>query len=406
MRIIILVGLSVCSALALTDLAGNVGPLESSSPSPQPGLLFPALNWTTVAPMLAPRRSMAAACAAGTFYCVGGYTSARVNTNEAYDPAGDSWSTCATMPSVRNACAGAEVNGKVYVVGGFDGSSRLTTVEEYDPAGDSWHVCPPMSWPRTVPAAVGLDGKLYCIGGFDGTNYPNTVERYDPAAGTWDTVAPMPTGRSGLATAVLDGKIYAIGGWIGTEPTLTTVEVYDPETDSWSTAASINTGRMYHSACALGGYLLTVGGQLTFNGPQTDAVEAFDTTSGQWAATTPMLVARGSLGVASAGREAYAAGGWTGTSALDQNDVAELASALAGPAGTPPVTPLTVTPSPARTGTSVRFSGPSGPVRIFNCSGRQMTSLSVPGTLDLRGFTPGVYVARCPAGSRRFAVAR
>jgi len=148
---------------------------------------------------------------------------------------------------------------------------------------------------------------------------------------------------------------------------------------------------------------LAVGGQLTFVGPQTDVVEAFDTTSGTWTYSTPMLIARGSLGVASDNDKAFAAGGWTGSSALDENDIAQLASSIAGP-GCPGRSRLQVAPNPARA--EVRIAGPSAPVRIFSSAGALVASLPGPGSFSLHGFAPGVYLARCAGQSHKLVVNR
>jgi hypothetical protein len=367
---------------AVTDEMGNAGSDANPAPMPGRGPGFPELNWEMKTPMPTPRFGMAVAATNGLLYAVGGYSGLRLTLNEAYDPAGDTWTTKAPMVNARNGCYGASLDGWVYVVGGYNGSARLNIVEGYDAAADTWYTLPLMSLERTVPAAVGLGGKLYVVGGFDGTSYHRTVERYDPATNAWDTVAPMPTGRSGLAAAVLNGRLYVMGGWTGSEPTRTEFEMYDPAGDSWTMLPRLPTGRMYLTVAALDGYVLAIGGQLTFNGPQVDIVEAYDTTTNEWTSANPMLLSRGSLGAATINNKTYAVGGWTGSSFLDENDRGEILTGInrqEGPGASRFA--LSAYPNPFRSQTVIRPTSTPWNTRltIRDAAGRLVRTLAASG---------------------------
>ncbi len=258
--------------------------------------------WTTKSAMSTARYNLAVAVVGGRLYAIGGNSgSARLATNEEYDPASNSWSTRSVMPSARERLAAAAAGGKLYAIGGYNGTSNLATNEEYDPAANSWSTKSAMPAARINLAAASVGGKLYVVGG-DNSGYKTTNEEYDPAANAWTTKAAMSTARNQLAAAAVGGKLYAVGGYNGSN--LATNEEYDPTANAWATKAVMPTARYGLAAAVAGGKLYAVGGStLTAN-------EEYDPAANIWSSKSAASTARDALAAAAVGGKLYAVGGY------------------------------------------------------------------------------------------------
>lgn len=266
-------------------------------------------SWEERAPLLVPRRLLAAAAHEGRIYTFGGcgspcfqppfHTSTFEEKRvEVYDPVSNSWSVRAPMPTILfGAAAAAPGNDRIYVVGGYL-TGNLT--QEYDPATYAWALKAPMPTPRYGLAAVALGGKVYALGG---SGPSGAVEVYDPETDSWSQRAPL-TPRVFLAAAVLDGKIYALGGspdCCGGARTAA-VEVYDPAADAWSAAAPLPVALQLSAAAALGGKLYAFGGFIPGQGAQAGTF-VYDPATGAWASGPPLPVLRGDRGERLTGRD-------------------------------------------------------------------------------------------------------
>jgi len=220
--------------------------------------------WTSIAPMLTARESLAAVSLNGKVYAIGGDSGATsttsvgaVNAVEVYDPTANTWTSKAPIPTATTAAGAVAVNGKIYVIGGADANfNAILTLAIYDPGTDTWSQAA-----TPVPAdAAGafcdvLNGKIYCIGA--------STNVYDPSLDAWSTAAPPPANAVNAAVVAVNGKIYAVGGFLGANPT-NTVAMYDPAGNTWTFLAPFPNLRGQSAVTSDGnGFLYVIGGQST-----------------------------------------------------------------------------------------------------------------------------------------------
>ena len=272
------------------------------------------MGWVTRAPMPTARYWLAAGVIDGLLYAVGGWTTARTDVNEAYDPSTDTWASRAAMPMARERLAVGVVDSSLYAVGGNTGSETAVN-QAYDPSTDTWSSRASMPTARSSPVAGVINGILYAVGGW--TVAPTAVnEAYDPSTDTWSTRASMPTARRYLAAGVVSSTLYAVGGNAGSRTAAN--EAYDPSTNTWSSRASMPTVRDNLAAGVVNGLLYVVGG---FTGSARLSVnEAYDPSTDTWAARDNMPTARERLAAGVVGSTLYAVGGYTGSERLAVNE--------------------------------------------------------------------------------------
>lgn len=195
-------------------------------------------QWTTKAPMITPRLSMACAALNDTIYAFGGHTGANVvGTSEAFNVKTNTWRSIATMPTARVEMAAEQVGGKLYVIGGYNDllGGGLNTVEIYDPATNSWSTGAPMPGARSLFVSCVINGKIYVAGGWP--NSYSDLYVYDPATNTWATKTSMMYGVMQCNSGVsMNGKFYVIGGRYG-QTLIDYNQVYDQASNSWTTNA-------------------------------------------------------------------------------------------------------------------------------------------------------------------------
>ncbi|HEY3818636.1 MAG TPA: hypothetical protein VGL81_15790 [Polyangiaceae bacterium] len=115
-----------------------------------------------------------------------------------------------------------------------------------------------------------------------------------PAPGTCVPTGSMSTGRTfSLYASLPGGKVLVAGG--DTAAASTTAEVYDPTTGTFAPTGSLSTGRWGYPnplVALPNGHLLVAGGtDLSCSTPVSSA-ETFDPTTGTWATTGALGVAR------------------------------------------------------------------------------------------------------------------
>jgi N-acetylneuraminic acid mutarotase len=139
---------------------------------------------------------------------------------EVYNPQTDSWTSAAPMITGRSSLAAVVVNGKIYAVGGRDpqkvgAAQYLGALEVYDPSATKWTALANLPTPRQGPTVGAVAGLLYVAGGVDNAgSVTSLVEVYDPSTDHWSTMAPLLTARASPAAAVIGQKLYVIGGYI------------------------------------------------------------------------------------------------------------------------------------------------------------------------------------------------
>ena len=222
---------------------------------------------------------------------------------------------CATTPksSVKTALAslpetvtsfGAATSGDwLYAFGGHKGERHEYSVEMVSGSFQRLNLRDGRAW-ESLPAAAPGQGQplvvhggfIYRTGGMAARNKADEkqdlfsmslVQRFDPGIGHWENVAPLPAVRSSHDAVVLDNKLYVAGGWQLAGGT---------NAPAWPTNALVldlaNPGagwkefpqpfqRRALALAAIGSRIYCIGGMDSNNKP-TQAVEIYDTTTGQW----------------------------------------------------------------------------------------------------------------------------
>lgn len=297
----------------------HVGLVASSLPGAA-GVVPTSPPWTTRSPMPTARANAAAAVINGKIYVLGGELRTESATTvlasvDVYDPVADNWTSTAPMPAPRTGHTATVLGGRIYVLGGHDGSGGgKDNVWEYDPSSNSWtvrtattlvldgHSAVAMApyilvypaqieeayayevgadtwWAITSApvryaghASVAVGPSVYLVGGsyqdlgiggyytkYTGANLEFDAEESYGSPNAWTYHASMPTGRAELALAVVDGEIFAIGGTNADGPSRA-VEKYDPASDTWTQRFPLLSGTKDHVAAVVNNKVYVIGG--------------------------------------------------------------------------------------------------------------------------------------------------
>jgi hypothetical protein len=177
--------------------------------------------WTPDAPLLGPRRGLAAFVAGQDLYAAGGesgdgfLTQAAVFRTE-INPADGTllgWEAATPLPAADYMFGAVAIAAQVYLTGGYAAPSAVWTGN----AGQALTPATALPGPRQRHASVALDGYLYVLGGeptFGGTNLDQVARApvSGPAVGAWEVLAPLPAALAYLSATVVRGRIYVVGG--------------------------------------------------------------------------------------------------------------------------------------------------------------------------------------------------
>jgi hypothetical protein len=283
-------------------------------------LYDPATNlWSTGAPMgygrnnfglvtLASGDALAfAGCSGGcsgpnvlgqSFYTVGG-------TAQRYSTTDNSWTTKQSLNTRRAGLGNQNTktvtlqDGKILVCGGNDAfSTTYTSCEIYDPTADTWTPTAG-SYPELYgPTALVLLNNGKVLSAF---NYSAGAVLFDPVTRTWSaTGAPVSVQNSAHLVRLTDGRVLMTGGYAnnaGTYSTLATAQTYDPTSGTWAATGSLGIARYLHFTVLLEDGKVLAGGGVTGSttsswGPPVASAEIFDSATGVWSATGSMTQAR------------------------------------------------------------------------------------------------------------------
>lgn len=321
--------------------------------------------WEFKVQMPTARRGLGLAASGGTVFAIGGYSSATLDTVEAYDPSSNTWQTRTNMlyPRYEAGVVTAD-NGKIYVIGGcIYLTCSESSVHEYDPGTDAWAVKESMPTARgSFGTAVGHNGKIYVMGGWQGTGSAGglaTVEEYDPQTNTWATRANMPSIRKYFSAGTAsNGKLYAVSGLDVNGSITSTLDEYDPATDSWVSRAPIPVPS-YMSGVVGGsdGKLYVIGGNLLNTlTSMTSTVQVYDPETNTWTLGPSLNQARYTFGATILSSTIYAIGGLSyGGVNLASAEALDLTGGILLPWATPtPTATPTATATPTRTSTPTR----------------------------------------------------
>ena len=152
-------------------------------------------SWKSLAPLKAPRGSVAVAVLDGRTHAVGGRgvdNTFTVGTHEVFDPATGQWTERAALPQPRDHLALVAVDGKLHAIGGrvTNPASRTGQHDVYDPKTDSGRPAR-----RCRLRAAGSLMRISTAWLYRGELPPDTFaenEAYDPKSMRWRTLTAMP----------------------------------------------------------------------------------------------------------------------------------------------------------------------------------------------------------------------
>ncbi len=156
------------------------------------GALDGSAEWTSAAPMPAPRNQFGAATFGGKIYAMGGqfnHDSGQTDQSrtDIYDPATDSWSTGPDLPRPHSHAEGSTFvsGGRIFMIGGMTGGPNDRQIEASIWALSSdgkWSELGELPKPLGSPAAAIIGGRLVVAGG--------SPDGKDPQPGVWVRDAP------------------------------------------------------------------------------------------------------------------------------------------------------------------------------------------------------------------------
>lgn len=232
----------------------------------------------------------------GTVLAAGGRRgSSGYVASEIFYPAEPTWKKIPSEKTRRDGHTATLLsNGKVLIAGGVFESTRTAHCLLYKHTRKSWSDAAKMNQPRAEHAAVLLkNGKVLVSGGCvlneDGTDVVAlaSAELYDPSDDSWTPAGSMNFPRYYHEMVLLsDGRVLVAGGvprGVSTEA-IPICEIYDPETGVWTKtgAMAVHRRTSFTLSPLPGGKAIAVGGAISWTRRDTDQVEIYDSTTGQW----------------------------------------------------------------------------------------------------------------------------
>lgn len=247
------------------------GRLSNGSATPLVSHYHPPSNtWSSVAPLIEPKFSVAAApLNNNSIFVFGGYLDSDYHITpsvEMYDCSTRNWTIFGRLPL---AVAGASAifvpvsswGAGIILAGGFYGDN-LCTSAVYFFAGNKFHVLFPMNFARGFGSLVLHSTILYSLDGSgEDAAALNTAEKCDVTQGCkWQATASSPYARNLGSAVEIDGQLFAIGGFDVEIRVQSSVDVFDISSEGWSSGISLPKPRIEFAAVAVGNMIYVCGG--------------------------------------------------------------------------------------------------------------------------------------------------
>ncbi|XP_063687772.1 kelch-like protein diablo isoform X3 [Bolinopsis microptera] len=214
--------------------------------------------------------------------------------------------------------------GKIFVFGGYLNRSHITTtMEVYNRRTGAWETIEEMNMTSTPPSiysatmtSVAVDNKIYIAGGqSDSGTRLDTTFVFDGILSIWASLQEMPTVRVKSAAARFGNFLYVSGGQKDRH-TMNEVIRLNIHRDLWETVNPMIHARHSHGMVTAGQKIFAVGGD-SGTGPVATA-EVFDKGTGQWSEIASMSNARFGCQLVAIKSQVYVTGGWNGRRALHE----------------------------------------------------------------------------------------
>jgi len=121
-------------------------------------------------------------------YAFGGFSDDEpVSDAYEYNTLSDQWRSIAPLPAPRGSLAVAVLDGKIYAVGGRGPDGPVGTFDRYDPKLNLWETLAPLPHPREELVAAALGKRIHVIGGVkDASSKPTDAhDVYDVSVDRW-----------------------------------------------------------------------------------------------------------------------------------------------------------------------------------------------------------------------------
>ena len=189
-------------------------------------------KWETLAPLNAPRSSMAFAIFEGKIIVIAGHSvSGALSSVEMFDPTTNKWSALSEKPTAVYDASAVVIGEKIYVPGGVTQDGTPTKVMDvFNPRKNTWEQAADLPVAISAYGLASYEGQIFLFGGSDSAKALDSVWRYDPITDSWHDGTPMPTARMYPSVLADAGKIYVMGGSDG-DRQLNTNESYSPYTE-------------------------------------------------------------------------------------------------------------------------------------------------------------------------------
>ena len=305
-------GSPATSAAARTTTSATAsGTVASGRPAPRP-----RLGEHPVGSLAAPVQD-AAATATGpdSALLLAGLTAADTSRADVISVAGGRASSLGLLPGALHDTAAVTIGGAVYLLGGGDGVAQHDAILRVDPRSGAATSAGHLPAPSSDQSAAVLGGTAYVVGGYTGTRWLDTVVAWRPGSAA-RVVGHLPSAVRYPAVAASGGRLIVAGGSLPDGGASDAVLAFDPSTGRVSRLGRLPAPTTHAAAASLGDTVYVIGGRGATLGSATDRIVAVDPAGGAIRPAGRLASARSDLAAAGLGDHILLAGGRDGTGTL------------------------------------------------------------------------------------------